>query len=107
MSALRTVFVAAALSIGMAGVAHARDISTARLDAPSQQNRVIAEQTLWNCSGDTCTARPNRAPSVRSCRQFVRQSGARIVAFGTETRQLSADELARCNGDDATLQAQN
>jgi hypothetical protein len=38
--------------------------------------------------------------NVRSCRQFVRQSeGLRIASYGADTDQLSADELARCNGE--------
>jgi hypothetical protein len=96
------------MSAGFAGAAFARgEVATIRLAAPSAGGQVIAINTLWNCEDDTCRARPNHAITVRACRQFLREAGAgtRVIAHGDESRALSGDELARCNGD--TLEARN
>jgi hypothetical protein len=45
--------------------------------------------------------------SVRACRQFARESGARVVSYGAEGDELTADEIARCNGEQAQQQAAN
>jgi hypothetical protein len=109
MSATRSLLIAALFGLGFATPALARDpVFTIRLEAPAAQSRVIALNTLWNCEGQTCQARPNHAATVRSCRRFVAESGARVLAYGPEGGELSADELARCNGEgQATQQARN
>lgn len=105
----RSLIMAALISTAFAGAAYARDpVFTVKLAAPvAEQTRIIAQNTLWNCAGDTCVARPNHAATVRSCRQFVHELGAPVLAYGSEADQLSADELNRCNGESATLQARN
>lgn len=106
MSALRSIVLAAVISTGFAGAAFARDaVFTVQLAAPAAESQVIALNTVWNCEGDTCLARPDHASTVRSCRQFVRESGARVIAYGPAGNELTAEELARCNGETATLQA--
>ncbi|HRP09692.1 MAG TPA: hypothetical protein PLK37_01525 [Terricaulis sp.] len=108
MNAVRTIALAAALTLGFAGSALARDpVFTATLDTPSAQARVIAQNAIWNCEGETCVARASHAVSVRACRQLVRETGGRVTAYGTDERQLSADEIARCNGETVTQQASN
>ena len=111
MSVIRSLVIAAVMTAGFAGAAYARDpVFTIKLAQPvAEHTRVIAVNTLWNCDGDTCLARPNHAATVRSCRQFVREAGdVRVTAYGSEANQLTADELARCNGDEtATQQAAN
>lgn len=110
MSIIRITVLAALLSAGLAGAASARELATVRLAAPYEGGaQVIALNTLWSCTGDTCLARPTHGINVRSCRQFIREAGGnvRVVAYGNEERQLSADEIARCNGDANTLQASN
>lgn len=111
MSVLKSLVVAAVISVGFAAPAFARDaVFTAKLEAPvAEQTRVIAQNTIWTCEGDTCRARADHAVTVRACRQLSREAGdVRIVAYGIEGRELSADEIARCNGDaSATQQAQN
>lgn len=104
MSALRSLVLAAVISVGFAGAAYARDpVFTIKLDAPvAEQTRVIANNAVWTCDGDTCLARPNHQATVRACRAFVREAGARVVEYGSEADQLSADELARCNGESAS-----
>lgn len=110
MSVLKSLVIAAVVSAGFAGVAYARDpIFTVKLEAPvAEQTRVIAVNTLWSCEGDTCLARPGHAATVRSCRQFVREAGGvRVTAYGPEGGELTAEELARCNGEVQTQQAAN
>lgn len=110
MSALRTIMFAAIASMSFAGAAYARDtVFTVQIEGATTERQVIAQNTVWTCEGDTCRARPNHAASVRACRQIARELGARIVAYGPEDRPLSADELARCNGETpaATQQAAN
>lgn len=109
-SAFKSVLVASLLFAGMTGVAIAREpVFTVKLAAPvSEQTRVIAQDTIWSCEGDTCVARPSHASTVRACRQFVREAGVAVTAYGSEAQQLSADEIARCNGDaPLTQQARN
>ena len=109
MSAIRSILVAAVVSASFVGAAYARgDVFTAKLETPvTEQTRVIAVNTLWTCTGDTCLARPDHGANVRSCRQFVREAGSRVTAYGSEGDQLTADELARCNGDIQAQQASN
>ena len=107
MPALKSVLVAALMTASFVGVAAARDqVFTLRLAQPvAAHTRVIALNSIWSCDGDTCTAHVNHASTVRSCRQFIREAGdVQVLAYGPEGAQLSADEIARCNGQDAGLQ---
>lgn len=109
--AAKSFLAAAVLGAALfSGAAYARDpIATIKLAAPvAEQTRVIAQSSIWNCEGDTCLARPTHGISVRACRQFVREIGAPVVAYGTEARQLSTEELASCNANAGqSLQARN
>lgn len=111
MSALRSIMIVAVASMSFAGAAYARDaVFTVKIEGTAAERQVIAQNTVWLCEGDTCRARPNHAASVRACRQIARELGARIVAYGPEGGELTAEELARCNGESApapTFQAQN
>lgn len=110
MSALRSIAIAAVASMAFAGPAFARDaIFTAKIEAPvASRTQIIAQNTIWICEGDTCRARATHAATVRACRQLGRELDARIVAYGPEGDELTADELARCNGDAAaSVQAAN
>lgn len=110
MSVTKSILIAAIASFAFAGAAYARDaVFTAKFEAPvTQQGRVIAQNTLWSCDGDTCRARPTHSATVRSCRQLAHELGARVTAYGPEGAELTADEIARCNGDTAaTQQARN
>jgi len=104
---LRTFAAAAVFAVSFAGVAFARDtVVTATLQAPSADARVVADSAIWNCADATCRAIPQHAVSVHGCRDFARRSHAVITAYGSQDRQLSAEELARCNdAAPATLQA--
>ncbi|MBX3429488.1 MAG: hypothetical protein KF779_07910 [Hyphomonadaceae bacterium] len=107
MNALRSIVAAAVMSAAFVAPAMARDLYTIKLSSPvAEQTRIIALNTIWDCNGDTCLARADHGVNVRSCRQFVHQSnGLRIASYGDANEQLSAAELARCNGE--TYQASN
>jgi hypothetical protein len=108
MTTFKSIIVAAVLSTAFAGAAYAQGSTfTAKVDGQAPQTRLIAINTMWNCSGDTCIAHPNHAVSVRACRQFAHQAGVRVTAYGSESQQLSADEIARCNGEQSVQQARN
>lgn len=108
MSVTRSLIAAVFISAAFTGAAFARnDVFTVKLEAPIQQARVIAQDTLWTCEGDTCLARPNHAATVRACRQFAHEAGARVVAYGPAGGELTADEISRCNRDGATMEARN
>lgn len=107
-AAAKTVLIAALFGAAFAGTAFARDqVFTARLEAAAASSQVIAQNTAWSCEGDTCRAVARHDATVRACRQFVREAGQRVVAYGPEGAELSAEEIARCNGETATQQAQN
>ncbi|MFT3727601.1 MAG: hypothetical protein QM759_07250 [Terricaulis sp.] len=99
---IRTFAAAAVFAVSFAGVAFARDtIVTATLAAPQADARVVADSAVWNCADASCRAIPQHAVSVHGCRDFVRRSHTRVTAYGSEDRQLNAEELARCNNDAA------
>jgi hypothetical protein len=104
---IRTIFAAAVLAASFASVAAAHDaVVTAQLQGAASQTQIIADSAVWNCADTACRAVPSHTISVRGCREFVRNAHVRVTAFGTDGRQLSADELARCNGEaPSTLQA--
>ncbi|MBC7767995.1 MAG: hypothetical protein H7124_04350 [Phycisphaerales bacterium] len=111
MSVIRSIVIAALASASFAGAAYARNaVFTVQIEGAAAQSQVIAQNTVWTCEGDTCRARPSHDVSVRACRQIARELGARIVSYGPEGGELTADELARCNRETApvaTHQAQN
>lgn len=112
MNIIKSFVVAALASTALIGAAYARDagVFTVKLDTPvAERTQYITQNTIWTCEGDTCRARAQHAASVRACRQFTRESGARVVSYGPEGGELTAEELARCNGDAApvTQQAAN
>jgi hypothetical protein len=108
MTTFKSIILAAVLSTAFAGAAYAQGSAfTAKVEGQAAQTRLIAINTMWNCSGDTCVAHPNHAVSVRACRQFAHEAGVRVTAYGSEQQQLSSEELARCNGDQNVQQARN
>jgi tRNA C32,U32 (ribose-2'-O)-methylase TrmJ len=108
-AAAKTLLIAALIGAGLTGAAFARDqVFVARLAAPvAEQTRVIALDTLWSCEADACRAVARHDASVRACRQFVREAGQAVTAYGPEGAGLNADEIARCNGQTATQEARN
>ncbi|MBI1185746.1 MAG: hypothetical protein GC206_00125 [Alphaproteobacteria bacterium] len=100
----RSLVAALVLGAAFTGVAQARDVFTAQLQAPTQESRVIARSTLWTCEGDVCRAAPRHGVSVSACRALVREVGA-LTTYGAEDNQLSAEQLAECNASSAAARA--
>lgn len=106
----KSIVFAVIFSAGSSGAAFARDeVFTARLAQPAEQSQLIADNAVWNCEADTCVARSRHAATIRTCRQFVREAGIAVTAYGPENAQLSEEDLASCNASLAseTRQARN
>jgi hypothetical protein len=92
------------------GAAFARDeVISAQLAQPATQTQLVASSALWTCAEQTCVARTSQSATVRVCRQFVREIGAPVTAFGAESAPLNSEQLAQCNDGFAApgQQAQN
>ncbi|NWG52459.1 MAG: hypothetical protein HXY28_01955 [Hydrogenophilaceae bacterium] len=104
VSFTRSLVAAMVLSTAFVGVAQARDLFTAQLQAPAQESRVIARSTLWTCEGDVCRAMPRHGVSVSACRALVREIGP-VTSYGAEDDQLSAAQIAECNASSSAARA--
>jgi hypothetical protein len=106
----KTIVITAFFTLSLSGAAFARDqVVSAHLTAPTTQTQLVASAALWTCAEQTCVARTSQSATVRTCRQFVREIGAPVSAFGPESAQLTEDQLAQCNEGFVaqTQQAQN
>lgn len=70
---------------------------TAILAAPAGETRVVAGGVAWNCEGSTCVANKASARPLRICRGLNRKFGE-VATFKVDGSEISADELAKCNG---------
>ena len=105
-SPLKTILVAAFLSAGLAGAAYAQDqIFTAKLSAPAAHTRLVADNTVWTCQGDTCRAIVHHSSTVYGCHQLERVAGP-LIAYGPDNAAMSDSDLAQCNGAPQTQTAQ-
>jgi hypothetical protein len=94
---MKKVIFAAVAVVASAGVAQAKEIVTAKLEAPvAARTKVIAGNSVWTCEGDTCRAYVNRAINARTCGELAREVG-RVSAFDASKRSLASEDLARCN----------
>ena len=95
----------ALLALGSLGASAAQagagsGMFTARLaTALSEPRRELVGEQLWRCSADGCTTRFDGAHSVRTCAKVAQAFGP-VVRFSTPRGELSAEQLARCNGAD-------
>lgn len=64
-----------------------------------RRDKIIVGDTIWRCDGDTCRGRVVDTPllKLRSCRAIARFAG-RVTRYASASGELSADDLARCNG---------
>lgn len=92
------VFVAApAVAQSPAAPASTRAILADAATAPSS-GRTIVDGATWRCEGSTCTTTGgSNQPATRACRRVVAKIG-RLTEFSWKGTQLSAQELATCNG---------
>ncbi len=94
---LRSALLAAAMT-SLAAPAFAGTSFTAKIEVPNQETSMyIAEKALWKCQGDTCIAElERRSASVKTCKRVAKEMG-RLAAFASETRELTAKEIEKCN----------
>ena len=91
-----TLFLALASAAGAAEVA-----ATVQVEWGVEPKRaVIVDQRAWPCTSTSCSVRVIDTPylKARACRAIARYAG-RVTSFSTPSGHLSAQELARCNGE--------
>lgn len=96
---LSTILASLALALTASAALAANSIATIKLVTPVAQpnTAVIALNTGWNCTGDTCVATIDRkAAAVRDCRQIARALGP-IAGYSVGTKTLDAAGIAACN----------
>ena len=64
--------------------------------ALSAASTVIVNETLWSCSGTSCTAASATSRPGIVCAQAARKVG-KIAAFTANGTEFTAEELAKCN----------
>lgn len=64
------------------------------LPAPRQE---IVDGVLWKCAGEQCSAPAQGSRPVLACGRVARKIGP-VARFTAPQGELSAEELARCNG---------
>jgi hypothetical protein len=99
---MRLSTLAATLAVALTAttaIAAALSPSSVKLVTPvaTPNTAVIALNTGWNCTGDTCTAMLDRkSPAVRDCRQIARAVGP-IAGFTVGAKSLDEAGIAACN----------
>ncbi|MBO9557485.1 MAG: hypothetical protein J7515_02730 [Caulobacter sp.] len=68
-----------------------------KLAAPTTQDHLVFDGTLWRCKADVCRSTQVKSlPPLRSCKRLARELGP-ITGFGYRGVTLSDQELAECN----------
>jgi hypothetical protein len=93
---IRSALIAAAFVMTGASAFAAQTVTANLAQARPAAERVVANGSVWSCSGSTCQAATTGAINVRACKALVSKVGP-VTSFGSESRALDADELARCN----------
>lgn len=96
---LQAILASLALAVTASAAFAAMSTATIKLVTPVAQpnTALIALNTGWNCTGDTCVASLDRkAPAVRDCRTIARALGP-IAAFSVGNKSLDAAGIAACN----------
>ena len=89
-------FTATATPSHAAGGYYSVTLATA-LDAPK---RLIEHGVSWSCTGSECSAARDTSRPAMVCARISQKVGT-IARFATPEGELSAEELARCNGGKA------
>jgi hypothetical protein len=96
---LSSLLASLTLALTASAALAANSVATIKLVTPVAQpnTAMIALNTGWNCTGDTCIATLDRkAPAVRDCRQIARAFGP-VASFSVGTKSLDAAGIAACN----------
>ena len=67
---------------------------TQPLAAPKQE---IIGEALWKCAGDRCVAANSGGRHAMTCQRVAKKFGE-VARFNAGGSELSADDLAKCNG---------
>jgi hypothetical protein len=65
-----------------------------KLDGP---RREVINGVVWNCKGDSCAAPLDGSRALVTCTKVAQKFGP-LTRFATPKGELTAEELARCNG---------
>lgn len=58
--------------------------------------KIIGKDISWNCTADGCRGSTEASRPVIICEDLAKRAG-RIESFAADGRELSADQLAKCN----------
>lgn len=98
---LKIIAASAALFLVSAGSALAEGTVTADLaTAQTGVNKIVAANAVFTCAGQRCVAAltTDDTYSIRGCKALVKKVG-KLTAYANPKHTLSADDLAKCNGD--------
>ena len=70
--------------------------ATLRAPLPKPRQEIV-NSVLWKCAGDQCLAPAQGSRPLFVCQKLVRKMGP-IGRFTSPEGELSADDLAKCNG---------
>jgi hypothetical protein len=85
-------FIAAA---ALAAPAFAGTYSAKPVAAPTSA-KIIGKDISWNCSADGCRGSTEASRPIIICEDLAKRAG-RIESFVADGKQLSAEQLAKCN----------
>lgn len=96
---LNTIFASLMLALTASAALAAFSSASVKLVTPVAlpNTPMVALNTGWNCTGDTCVANLDRkSPAVRDCRQIARALGP-IAGYSVGTKSLDAAGIVACN----------
>jgi len=99
----RAFFTSLALAGAVIGLSPAQAVAAgpgysatleAALPAPKSE---IVNSVMWKCAGATCAAPDQGSRPVLVCQKVAKKFGT-VARFTAPSGELSADDLAKCNG---------
>ena len=98
MNTLKLTLIAAIASTFAVPALAAPVDGSATLAAPARADRVVSENGIWHCTGDSCTGTTFAATSaaVAACSAVAAING-RVNAFTVGGTSFGEAELKRCN----------
>ncbi len=79
----------------LAGPAFAGSYSAKPASAPAA-GKIIGKDISWTCSADGCRGSTEASRPVIICEDLAKRAG-RIESFTADGKELSAEQLAKCN----------
>jgi hypothetical protein len=86
-------FIAAATLV--AAPAFASNYSAKPVAAPATA-KIIGKDISWSCAGGTCRGSTEASRPIILCEDLAKRAG-KIESFVADGKELSADQLAKCN----------